>query len=368
MLSSPSAVALDAAGNVYFSDEGNNRVRVATPAGIVRTLAVVNAPAGVAFDEVLGLFVIDSSSAQVLRISPQGTVLSAIPIEGAVRPRGIAVDPDGTMYIADAGSNRILRVTPDRVTLAIAGTGAPGFAGDGGLALLAQLQAPAGVLSTNSGILIADTMNHRIRMLARSTTIVDPILVDPIRTSMVWNAASRLPAPLVPGGLFTVPGLADQERMEIQLNGAALVPVSIGPGESTLQAPADLVPGQDAEIVISSTGVARARIIAPVAASAPGLYAKIANEDGSINSTEAPAVRGNAVSLFLTGEGQLTGPVEVMIAGRSADVLYAGSSGVPGILQVNAVVPAGYFPSGAHPVLVLLNGKATQAGVNLVVR
>jgi sugar lactone lactonase YvrE len=87
-------------------------------------------------------------------------------------PRGIAVDRTGSLYVADTGNHRILRI--DNPTLlpivtVVAGTGRPGFSGDGGLATQAQLSFPSGVgVDLMGNLYIADTFNNRIRLVNTS--------------------------------------------------------------------------------------------------------------------------------------------------------------------------------------------------------
>ena len=82
-------------------------------------------------------------------------------------PRDVAFDAAGNIYLADTGNAVVRRV--DAVTGAIttvAGTGVPGFAGDGGPAVEAQLRGPTGVsLDAAGNLYIADALDHRIRMV-----------------------------------------------------------------------------------------------------------------------------------------------------------------------------------------------------------
>jgi sugar lactone lactonase YvrE len=79
-------------------------------------------------------------------------------------PVGLALDAAGNLYIADSGNHRIRRVAPNGVIVTVAGSGAAGFSGDGGPAASAQFSAPTGVAVDSGGNLyIADTGNHRVR-------------------------------------------------------------------------------------------------------------------------------------------------------------------------------------------------------------
>jgi DNA-binding beta-propeller fold protein YncE len=96
-------------------------------------------------------------------------------------PDGVAADAAGNLVIADTGSARV-RVAADRTgTLygqpmtaghiyTIAGDGTEGFSGDGGPATSAELYVPQGVAADAAGnLLIADTFNHRVRVVAASS-------------------------------------------------------------------------------------------------------------------------------------------------------------------------------------------------------
>ena len=87
------------------------------------------------------------------------------------QPMGVAVDAAGNVLVADL-SNRIRKITPDGVITTVAGSGIAGFAGDGGPATDAQLNHPTGVIvDATGGILVADQHNNRIRRVDASGTI-----------------------------------------------------------------------------------------------------------------------------------------------------------------------------------------------------
>jgi PKD domain-containing protein/NHL repeat-containing protein len=132
--------------SVYVADTGNNRVR---QIGTTITTVVGDGVAGFGGD---------------------GGPATAAHLSG---PLDVAVAFDAnSLYIADTGNNRIRRVAPDGTITTIAGNGAAGFAGDGGPATQAQLNAPSGVTVDPGGnVYIADTGNHRVRMVAPDGTI-----------------------------------------------------------------------------------------------------------------------------------------------------------------------------------------------------
>ena len=85
---------------------------------------------------------------------------------GVGGPIGLYLDPAGNMLISDANSGQIRKVSPAGIISTIAGTGTPGFSGDGGPALLAQLNTPCQMTEDPAGNLyICDYANHRIRKI-----------------------------------------------------------------------------------------------------------------------------------------------------------------------------------------------------------
>jgi uncharacterized protein (TIGR03437 family) len=120
----------------------------------------------------------------------------------------------------------------------------------------------------------------------------------------------------------------------------------------------------------------------PVAPSAPALFAAALNQDGSVNSSSAPAARGTVVTFFGTGEGLTNGaniagqaaaapypipilPVTLMVDGIGAQLFYAGEAPTfAGLLQVNAVMPGGFVPSGLVAVQLVV-GVATSPPITV---
>lgn len=83
---------------------------------------------------------------------------------GLYNPRAVALDRSGNLYIADQNNNRIRRVDTNYVITTFAGKGSAGYSGDGGMATNALLYAPNGVALDSAGnLFIADCSNNRIR-------------------------------------------------------------------------------------------------------------------------------------------------------------------------------------------------------------
>lgn len=82
------------------------------------------------------------------------------------RPTAVAVDLRGNLYVADSGNHRVRKIATDGTITTFAGTGEPGFGGDGGPAARAQLNAPYGVSVDRHGqVFVADQRNHRVRKI-----------------------------------------------------------------------------------------------------------------------------------------------------------------------------------------------------------
>ena len=208
-LSSPQAVAVDAAGNLYIADTNNHRIRRVDASGTITTFAgtreygfsgdggpAVQAklyyPWGVAVDAAGNVYIADFGNLRIRRVDPSGTIATfagtgelcyysededcgdGVPaVQAKLRsPRGVAVDAAGNLYINDTHNDRIRRVDPSGTITTVAGTGEYGFSGDGGPAVQAKLRSPEDVAVDGAGNLyIADTRNHRIRRVDASGTI-----------------------------------------------------------------------------------------------------------------------------------------------------------------------------------------------------
>jgi len=87
-------------------------------------------------------------------------------------PWGVAADRAGNLFIADSQSQRIRKVSPDGIITTVAGNGAPGFSGDGGPASSAQLQYPTRVTTDSAGnLFVVDGSGTRIRKVSSDGTI-----------------------------------------------------------------------------------------------------------------------------------------------------------------------------------------------------
>lgn len=92
-------------------------------------------------------------------------------------PHGVAVGSDGSVYIAASRNNAVRKVDPSGIIRTIAGTGAYGFAGDGGDAAAADLRYPTDVaVDANENVFIVDQGNHRIRRIDAATNVITTVV------------------------------------------------------------------------------------------------------------------------------------------------------------------------------------------------
>ncbi len=205
-LSNPVSVSARSDGSFLIADQGNNRVRRVTASGTIQTIAgtgsagyngdgfsaaqaQLNRPSGVAYDAQGNCLIADMANERVRRIGGCSatapiTTLAGIddaftgddwPALAAVLegPADVVQDARGNIFLADAGANRVRMIDTDGIIHTYAGTGAPGFSGDGGPATNAALRQPNRVaIAANGDLLILDTGNRRVRRVnAGSRTI-----------------------------------------------------------------------------------------------------------------------------------------------------------------------------------------------------
>jgi sugar lactone lactonase YvrE len=203
----PLGLAFDNSGALYVADSFNGRVRRINLDGTVTSLDATSLPAPawfpryLAFDAAGNLYVADGAPSasvgrlvtegliggcRVVRVNPAGvtTVVAGTGTCGfsgdggpAVaaqfdNPNGLAFDSAGNLYVADSNNQRIRRIDRAGKISTVAGTGTPGFSGDGGPATKAQLYNPFGIGIAGDKLYIAEGGGRRLRVLQISSGII----------------------------------------------------------------------------------------------------------------------------------------------------------------------------------------------------
>ncbi len=191
------SLAVDAAGNLYIADAGDNRVRQISANGIITspagtgfpTVDALNLPYGVTVDPSGNIYVADLGNNRVRRISAAGVL--SVSAAGLRSPRNVVSDAAGNIYISEFTGHRISRLNLDGSITVIAGTGTAGSLGDGGSALVARLNSPAGLAFDRAGNLyVADSGNHRIRRISAGG-----IITTFLGTGIAGTGAAELNTP-----------------------------------------------------------------------------------------------------------------------------------------------------------------------------
>lgn len=141
VLGFPTGLAVDSMGNIYEAEYYAGLIRKITPEGFIFTVAGLG-------DSNVGELPIDALESNL------------------IGPGGIAVDGQDNLLITDNFHHQILKLSPDGKIVRIAGVGSPGFTGDGGPALDANLNYPSGIKVRSDGVIFfTDMLNHRVRAI-----------------------------------------------------------------------------------------------------------------------------------------------------------------------------------------------------------
>ncbi|MEK7764983.1 MAG: hypothetical protein AAB368_01985, partial [bacterium] len=205
-LKGPAYVAYDAAGNLYIAEYSGHRIRkVSAATGLISTVAgtgvggyngdgisavtaQINTPTAVALDAPGNLYIAEASQ-RVRKVSAATGLISTVAGNGTGgyngdgiaataawvwNPYGLAVDPAGNLHISDNGNHRIRKISAATGLIStVAGTGSAGYNGDGIAAATATLTGPAGIVFDGAGALyIADQGNYRVRKVNAATGLI----------------------------------------------------------------------------------------------------------------------------------------------------------------------------------------------------
>ncbi len=184
----PAGLALDADGNVYCSEEYNNRIHVydedGEPTGTWGETGSedgqLNGPSGLTFDSDDNILIVDAKNERVQKFTKDGQHISTIGAGQLSNPWGICVDAEDNVYVADWGNSRVVKFSPEgELLLAFGGHDKQ----DGG-----DLNHPASVAVDSEGdVYVSDWGNKRIQIYDPEGSVITALYGDAIEFSK-WAA------------------------------------------------------------------------------------------------------------------------------------------------------------------------------------
>jgi hypothetical protein len=213
-------MTVDNLGNIYFGDNGNNRIRkISNATGIVTTVvgggsssfdgvpattvALGSAnPGAIYVDRAGNLYFIQSSSLRVM--DPLTGLVNTI-MKSLSNLGGITGDTSGNIYVSDKDHNGIVEVYGlSHISKTIAGKSRSGYSGDGGLASAALLNSPEGITCDGAGnIFFGDGAGAYIRRIDAATGIISTVagcagcgiagyITSPVLCTSIQTSATQL--------------------------------------------------------------------------------------------------------------------------------------------------------------------------------
>jgi streptogramin lyase len=271
-LNSPQAITIGSDGTLYIADTGNNVVRALSTTGIITTFATgFDTPNAIAIDATGALLITDSANHRIRRISQQGTATTiagnrtqgfagdnALATAAELdTPSGIAVATDGRIFIADTHNHRIRVISTSGVITTFAGAGTAGYSGDNAAATSARLSSPRGLTITpTSALLIADANNQRIRSISPQG-IITTLAGDAFQGTTTDGTSAIAAALNTPRALaitsFGYPAFADADNHTLRIlaaDGNLYVPAALSTGRLTT---VTLTTGSSATVVVTGS-------------------------------------------------------------------------------------------------------------------
>ncbi len=339
-------VAVDASGNVYVADKSNHRIRKITPAGVVTTLAGFgtpgyfdgtgyfawfNNPSGVAVDASGNVYVADTGNNRIRKVTQAGvvTTFAGSGTAGSANgtgtsaqfnaPLDLAVDGSGNVYVADTGNNEIRKITSAGVVTTLAGQTTSGYVDATGSA--AKFNAPSGIDVDNSGNLwVADTGNNRVRKVTSSGVVTTLAGSGSAGTTDGQGTAASFNAPygVAVDSLGNVYTSSQNSNLIREITSTGLVGTLAGSGSTgsadgngnsaTFNAPAGMETDSGGHLYVADKGNNKIRVLTWASGGAMLTWTTPASQGGSsITSYTVTASPGGTTCTSSTNACTFTG-------------------------------------------------------------
>ncbi len=371
-------LAVDKAGNVYYSDPVGARVRKVS-GGVINTVAgtgitgfsgdggpatqaKLNYPQDLTLDAAGNLYIADWLNNRVRKVALNGTISTYAQLQGNVW--GLVFDGSGNLYVSDELDSLVYRIDPTGKQTVVAGTGTAGFSGDGGPATAAMLNEPSGLaLDAMGNLYIADAKNGSVRMVNAQGVIstfagggsnVRELAFDSAGNLYVSNEGSSLVFKLTPermasifaGGGASAPGdggLATQAVLEpygIAFDAAGNLYIDdLGVGiQEVLAAPPTISLQQNSLSVSAPSGGAPITQNVIVQGSVPGLgFAVSATTASGGNWLSSGAATGNTPDLLSI----IADPSSLMPGTYTGNITITPAAATPASLTITVTFTVG---------------------------
>jgi DNA-binding beta-propeller fold protein YncE len=351
----PTGVAVDpATGNVYVADKGNDTIRMITSAGVVTTLAGTagtvgsangtgaaasfDGPQGVAVDAAGNVYVADTGNDTIRMITPGGVVTTLAGTAGTVGsangtgaaasfngPRGVAFDPTtDTLFAADTGNDTIRSLSPPTVT------GHAGLTGTTAQSVSAAL----------TGLLPATTYYFQA-VATSSAGTADGGIMSFTTSAAIAPAATTQAATSVAGTAATLNGTVNPEGFATTADFVYGTDPTLTTGTTTIPIPA---------LTIGS-GTSAVAVTEPLSGLLPSTTYYF-----QLEATNSAGTTDGGILSFTTTTSTVTTPV--LTVGQATNVTTTGAT-VNGTVNPNGVATSVYFVYGTQPTLT--SGTSTTA-------
>jgi sugar lactone lactonase YvrE len=343
---------------------------------LTASVAMPLLPVSVAFDAAGDLYFADTNRHVVYESSLAGvlSVVAGSGVQGFAgdggpatsaelnAPQGVAVGPDGTLYIADTGNQRVRAVSGGLITT-FAGDGDAGFSGDGGPAANAAFRLPNALSIDASGaLLVSDAGNHRVRRISSGSIAT---IAGNGTQGFAGDGGAATGAELdTPMGL-TVAGdgrifVADAHNQRIRViatNG--IISTFAGTGVAGYA-------GDGGQATLAELSLPRGLMVtsggAVLFADSNNQRMRMVDASGTITTIAGSGVQGAASDDVAAAAAEMNSPRGVALSSFGAPVYADALSHLvrESVANGNVYVPAGLAPTRTSPVMLNVSSSSGQ--------